>query len=108
EAQQQADQGLATPPAQGEAPAAQTAPGVPAFADRAAAIAAAPRVSINTASVDGSISLVGGRLDDLHLKNYRETVEPTSPEITLLTPAGVSSAYYVEQGWVDASGRTVP
>ena len=108
EAQQQADQGLATPTAEGEAPAAQTAPGVPAFADRAAAIAAGPRVSINTASVDGSISLVGGRLDDLHLKNYRETVEPTSPEITLLTPAGVPSAYYVEQGWVDASGRTVP
>ena len=108
EAQQQADQGLATPTAEGEAPAAQTAPGVPAFADRAAAIAAGPRVSINTASVDGSISLVGGRLDDLHLKNYRETVEPTSPEITLLTPAGVPSAYYVEQGWVDASGRTLP
>src|SRR5690606_21148076 len=55
-----------------------------------------------------SISLVGGRLDDLHLKNYRETVEPTSPEITLLSPAGAPSAYFVEQGWVDASGRTVP
>ena len=107
EAQQQADQGIATPTAQGEAPAVQTT-GAPAFADRAAAIAAAERVTINTASVDGSISLVGGRLDDLHLKNYRETVDPTSPEITLFSPAGVPNAYFVEQGWVDASGRTVP
>jgi YidC/Oxa1 family membrane protein insertase len=108
EAQQRADQGLATPTAQGEAPAAQATPGTTVFTDRAAAIAAAPRVAINTASVDGSISLVGGRLDDLHLKNYRETVERTSPEITLFSPSGVPNAYFVEQGWVEASGRTVP
>ncbi|MDP1732382.1 MAG: membrane protein insertase YidC [Devosia sp.] len=103
-AQQAADQGLATPIATGETPTVQDVPGTQNFADRAAAIAATGRVAINTASVDGSINLAGGRLDDLKLKDYRETVERTSPEITLLTPAGAPGAYFVEQGWVTAGG----
>ncbi len=107
-AQQQADQGLAPPSATGEAPAAQDAAGVPVFADRAAAVAATPRVGLDTAALEGSINLTGGRLDDLRLKNYRETVDPASADITLLSPAGVDGAYFVEQGWVDAAGSTRP
>src|SRR5690606_23967609 len=82
--------------------------GTQSFADRDAAIASTQRVAINTASVDGSINLTGGRLDDLKLKDYHETVDPTSAEITLLSPAGIPGAYFVEQGWVDPSGKTVP
>jgi YidC/Oxa1 family membrane protein insertase len=64
-------------------------------------------VSIDTPTVKGSINLTGGRLDDLELKKYTETVEPTSPIITLLTPSGAANAYYVEQGWAPASGSSI-
>ncbi len=112
EAQQQSqttDHGLATP-APGTAAAPGTTPeagGTTSFADRAAALAATPRVSIDTPALGGSISLRGGRLDDLQLKRYTETVDPNSPIITLLTPSGAPSGYYVEQGWAPASGATV-
>lgn len=79
------------------------------FEDRAAALASQPRVQINTASLTGSINLIGGRIDDVALKNYRETVDPTSPMIDLLAPANGPEGYYVEQGWVAPSENvTVP
>jgi YidC/Oxa1 family membrane protein insertase len=84
-----------------------TGSGATVFADRASAIAASQRVSIDTPTVKGSINLTGGRLDDLELKKYTETVEPTSPIITLLTPSGAANAYYVEQGWAPASGSSI-
>jgi YidC/Oxa1 family membrane protein insertase len=103
-----ADTGLATPAADGSVTAAATATQDPGtFADRAAAIAATPRVTIDTDALLGSISLTGARLDDLKLKQYTETVDPDSPIITLLNPSGAPSGYYVEQGWVPASGATV-
>jgi YidC/Oxa1 family membrane protein insertase len=78
-----------------------------AFADRAAALAASPRVKIETASaLTGSINLTGGRLDDLQLKKYRETVSGTSPIITLLIPDGAPNGYFIEQGWTAAAGVT--
>ena len=36
----------------------------------------------------GSIALKGARLDDVALKNYRETTDPNSPNIVLLSPSG--------------------
>src|SRR3990167_10474637 len=51
------------------------------------AIAKAPgRVAIDTPSLVGSINLTGARIDDLLLKNYRETLDDKSPMIRLLTP----------------------
>ena len=46
---------------------------------REEALAQSPRIAIDTPSLKGSIALKGGRIDDLTLKDYRETVEPTSP-----------------------------
>jgi YidC/Oxa1 family membrane protein insertase len=77
------------------------------YPDRATAIAATQRVTIDTEDLHGSINLTGARLDDLELKQYRETVDPTSPIITLLTPSGVHNAYYIEQGWAPANGAAV-
>ncbi|HEY4199211.1 MAG TPA: membrane protein insertase YidC [Devosiaceae bacterium] len=94
----------AAPATPGAAPAVTDNPGAASFATRDAAIAATQRVKIDTAALAGSINLTGARLDDLELKNYRETVDPTSPIITLLTPSGVPGAYFVEQGWVPQSG----
>lgn len=79
----------------------------PTFADRDTAIAATQRVTISTADIEGSINLTGARIDDLQLKQYRETVEPDSPIITLLKPAGLPDAYFIEQGLVAAAGSNV-
>ncbi len=64
----------------GETPGTAGAPqpGVPGAATltRDEALAASPRIAIDTPALKGSISLKGGRIDDLMLKDYRETVEP--------------------------------
>ena len=75
------------------------------FADRASALAASQRVTISTADLEGSINLTGARIDDLQLKNYRETVDPQSPIIALLKPAGLVDAYFVE-GTIPDNGLT--
>jgi YidC/Oxa1 family membrane protein insertase len=74
---------------------------------REAAIAASPRLPIDTPSVTGSINLQGGLIDDLKLKRYRTTVEPGSPIVTLLSPASGPSGYFVDQGWTAAPGSDV-
>ncbi|MFZ5912587.1 MAG: membrane protein insertase YidC [Pseudomonadota bacterium] len=70
-------------------------------------LAQSPRIPIDNGQVHGSISLTGGRLDDLTLIGYRETVSPASPEIVLLSPAGSSKPYYAEYGFV-AVGAAPP
>src|SRR3954447_26460902 len=74
---------------------------------RDTAIAAAPRVKIETPRLTGSISLKGARIDDLSLVQFRETVNPASPAIVLYSPSGTAAPYYAEFGWVEASGSTV-
>ena len=109
-AQQQQDAqsaALATPNTPGEAAQPAAAPTPQSFASRGEALAASQRVSIDTAALEGSINLTGARLDDLRLKQYRETVDPTSPIITLLSPAGAADAYYAEEGWVPVAGSDV-
>ena len=96
--------GTSTAATPGAAPDSATAK---TFEDRATAIAASQRVRIDTHDLAGSINLTGARLDDLELKNYRETVDPKSPIIALLNPAGAAGAYFVEQGWVPQPGASV-
>src|SRR5256885_5648297 len=74
----------AAPQVNASTPAATTAP----TQTREAAVAASPRIKIDTPSLFGSVSLKGGRIDDLALKHYRETVDATSPAIVLLSPSG--------------------
>ncbi len=64
----------------------------------------APRVDIDTPTLKGSVSLRGGRIDDLLLKKYRETLEPDAPIVTLLSPIGSDHAYYALFGWAPGSG----
>ena len=88
-----------------EATAPGTAP-VPSGANRESALRVAPRVAIETPRLRGSLSLRGARLDDLILKDYRVSVEPGSPDVTLFSPSGAKGAYYVEHGWVsDGSAK---
>ncbi len=76
---------------------------------RADALAREPRIAIDSPTLSGSISLVGGRFDDLVLKRYRETIEPDSPQIELLQPIGMTQPYYASFGWsAGAGGPPVP
>jgi len=71
----------AQPPAPAGAPQVPGQANAPAAAvtlDRTAALAGSPRVSIATDSLHGSIALRGGRIDDLALVKFRETVDPKS------------------------------
>ncbi|MDR9394072.1 MAG: membrane protein insertase YidC [Roseovarius sp.] len=67
----------------------------------------APRLPVDTPSVEGSISLTGGRIDQLSLKNYRETLAPGSEIVQLLSPVGTEAPYYALYGWAPGSGLTV-
>jgi YidC/Oxa1 family membrane protein insertase len=101
-----------TAPQSGATPApSATAPAQPAttaaVVSRDTAIAATPRVKIDTPRLTGSISLQGARIDDLSLVQFRETVDPASPAIVLYSPSGTENPYYAEFGWVGASGSTV-
>jgi YidC/Oxa1 family membrane protein insertase len=100
---------VATPgaPTQPGSGVPSTAPTTPA-ATRAAAIEATPRVRIETPSLRGSISLTGGRIDDLVLVKYRDTVDPKSANVELFSPSGAPNPYYAEYGWVAAAGVTQP
>jgi YidC/Oxa1 family membrane protein insertase len=73
---------------------------------REAALAASPRIHIDTPLLAGSVALKGGRVDDLSLLKYRETVDPGSPPIVLLAPSGSPHPFYAEFGWVAAAGTT--
>ncbi len=70
----------------------------------AAAVEAAARVAIDTPRLRGSISLAGGRIDDLSLVGYREELAQDSPAVTLLSPVGLPNAYYALYGWAPAGG----
>jgi len=91
------------PPQPGAAPSAPSQ-AVQPVVSRDQAIAASPRIKVETSRVSGSISLKGARIDDLSLEKFRETVDPKSPPIVLFSPSGTAHPYYSEFGWVAAAG----
>jgi YidC/Oxa1 family membrane protein insertase len=82
-----------------------TAPAVTAeqlVTSRAAALAASPRLAIDTPRVKGSINLVGARFDDLVLPAYRQTIDKASPPVRLFSPSRTADAQFAQFGWVGA------
>jgi YidC/Oxa1 family membrane protein insertase len=67
---------------------------------REAIIADQPRVLIDGKRLRGSIRLKGGQIDDLTMVDFRETTDPTSPQINLLSPPGSTHPYFAHFGWV--------
>ncbi len=63
-----------------------------------------PRVEIDTPRLSGSLSLSGGRIDELFLKDYRVSLEEGAPIVELLSPVGSESAYYALYGWAPGAG----
>lgn len=73
--------------------------------NRQQALAASPRIPVETPALRGSITTQGGRIDDLFLKGYRETDAKDSPPVELFRPAGVQHAWFAEFGW---TGQNLP
>ncbi|MBK5926726.1 membrane protein insertase YidC [Rhodobaculum claviforme] len=84
-------------------------PGAPAAdvgapGDEPAAAMALPRVDIDTPRLVGTINLQGGRIDELSLRDYRETIDADSDIVQLLRPEGTAEAFYAMWGWRPGSG----
>jgi YidC/Oxa1 family membrane protein insertase len=96
--------------AQGQAVTGQTVQGAPVisgstvFLPRAQAIAASPRIKIDTPSLSGSLNLRGARIDDLYLKGYRQVLNKPDA-VELLRPDGVQYAFFAQTGW---AGDKIP
>jgi YidC/Oxa1 family membrane protein insertase len=107
--QQQPQTGPQSPP---QTPSAQQVPAAPSTAQRPSGMtreqalaASGMRVPIETPRLRGSIALKGARIDDVSLNDYRETVDPKSPNIVLLAPSGSPQPFYAEFGWVAADQK---
>ncbi len=109
---------LPQPPAKPVATEARQADGTPATAASGAQPAAGttaaavvprevPRVMIEGKRVSGSISLLGARIDDLLLTDYRETIDPASRHVRLFEPRSEAKPYYAQYGWTALAGETV-
>jgi YidC/Oxa1 family membrane protein insertase len=90
-----------TTPETAASPGAVTAD---AAAPDTSALATAPRIAIETPRLSGSISTYGGRIDDLKLTGYRETVQPGADTVRLLAAVGQENAYYALFGWGPGAG----
>ncbi|WP_412564161.1 membrane protein insertase YidC [Thalassobius sp. MITS945101] len=90
-----------------------TTPVADTTAETAAAVATAvtvedaPRLTIETPRVSGSISTTGGRIDTLALKDYRETQEEGSDIVSMLAPQGSANPYYTLFGWAPGQGLSI-
>jgi len=113
-AQTQVDPNAPASPSQAGGPGAPapgtlpTPTGAPVTETREAALQRNPRVVIDTPTKRGSIALRGGRIDDLVLKNYTETVDRNSANIVLFSPSGSPNPYYAEFGWVGSAPGGLP
>tara|TARA_B100000963_G_scaffold29618_1_gene21983 strand:+ start:2776 stop:4491 length:1716 start_codon:yes stop_codon:yes gene_type:complete len=68
----------------------------------------APRISIDTPSIEGSISLAGARIDDIVLKNYTKNLDPQSSKIRLFERLDNQKPYFAEFGWIGSGTVDLP
>ena len=65
------------------------------------------RVFFENAFIKGSISLLGGAIDDLELKAYNKTLG-SKEKIQLLNPASTNNGYTFNTGWATRSNIETP
>jgi len=68
---------------------------------------AGARIAIDNPDLSGSLSLRGGRIDDLSLRQYFETVERETP-VRLMEPASGGHPLYADFGWLGENGVATP
>ncbi len=67
-----------------------------------------PRINISNSSISGTLSLQAGRIDDISLLHYKETLDKNSQNIHIFSKKGTEDAYFFESGWLSASGIILP
>ena len=63
------------------------------------------RVKIEAPRLIGSISLQGLKIDDLTLKDYKESMDKNSNSVTLFKPSQTKGAYFSNFGWIKSSSN---
>ncbi len=66
---------------------------------RADVIDKTKRVEFENDNIKGSISLVGGVIDDLIFKKYTKSLE-SNEKVIFLNPRSLKNGFFVETGWV--------
>ena len=66
------------------------------------------RINIVNDELQGSISLLGARIDDLVLKNYRKTLDPESDQIRFLKKIDEREPFFIQFGWSSPNKNKVP
>ena len=92
-------------PAEGQVQPGAAMPGEAAVPE-AATRGAARRIAVDNARLIGYVSARGVSLNELVLRDYRETVDPDSPLVTLLSPRQTPRGYFAQWGWTAADGST--
>ncbi len=78
---------------------AEGGPGAGVPATPVAVPKAVPRLKIDAPAVRGSMSLLGARIDDIVLNDYRQTDARNSPDVQLLQPLSGQHPYFAQYGW---------
>ncbi|TNE47568.1 MAG: membrane protein insertase YidC, partial [Sphingomonadales bacterium] len=86
----------------GETPSTDQGP-----VDLATALSSEQRVRIDAPRIEGSINLVGAQVDDIELKDHRQTLDDDSPPVQLFAPQGTPEQYFAQFGWI-GQGVSLP
>lgn len=71
---------------------------------RADVLASGPRIQVDNGEIYGSISLVGGRIDDMALSKFYEELDKKD-NVVLLSPKDTNFPRYVEYGWISSDPK---
>jgi YidC/Oxa1 family membrane protein insertase len=63
-------------------------------------------IIIETPTLTGSFSTVGTNFNNLHLKNFKETIDADSDTVILLKPIDDDAPAYIFDGWTNEIGQT--
>ncbi|WP_379553994.1 membrane protein insertase YidC [Qipengyuania sp. DGS5-3] len=94
--------GAATTSASGEIPASGEGAGLTEAGpvDLAQSLEGAERVRIEAPLLTGSINLATGAIDDIELKEYRETTDDDSEQVRLFAPQGTQHQQFAQFGFL--------
>jgi YidC/Oxa1 family membrane protein insertase len=70
-------------------------------------LASPARVRIDAPALEGSINLVGARVDDIEFRRHRETIDRDSGPVQFMAPLGTSRQHFARFDWV-GEGVAVP
>ena len=102
-AEQRSNEEVPSPSASGQNAA------MPAITASARPADDAGRITIDAPAVTGSLSLQGGRFDDLTLLGYRTTQDEAAPDVALFRKQSSELPYFAEFGWISSdAAQTAP